>query len=130
MPRMPRVLATTRWVAGSVFEPFCNEPFASVYVDLAEPTGSRVHELVRHSGRHHHDLAAPRLDNFLAGREGDGALLHHEDLLVGMLVQLRAASGRRVDHDEGDTGIVVVSLELVRGLAVRQVCLVDDARHD
>src|SRR5438552_551141 len=58
----------------------------------------------------------------VSGRERNAALLHHEDLLVGMLMQLRAASRRRVYDKERDADItVVVSLELVRGLAVRQI---------
>src|SRR5215218_1098778 len=113
----------------SIFEPLGNETLAGVYVYLPEPPCAGVHEPVRHAGWHHHDLAAIRLDDVISGRERDGALLDHEDLLVGMPVQLRAASRRRVYHDERDTGIMVVSLELVSSLAVRQVGFVDDARH-
>src|SRR5215216_4602816 len=115
---------------GSVFEPLGDEPFARVYVYLPEPSGARVDELVRHVGRHHHYLATARLDGVVSGSERDAALLYDEDLLVGMPVQLRAASRRRVYHDERDAGItVMVTLELVGSLAVRQVGLVDYARH-
>jgi hypothetical protein len=48
---------------------------------------------VRHAGGHHHDLAAARFDDLVSGREGDAAFLYQEDLLVGVLVQLRAAAG-------------------------------------
>src|SRR3712207_2670271 len=111
----------------SIFEPLGNEPLAGVYVYLTQPPCAGVHELVWHAGWHHHDLAAPRLYYVVSGREHGAALLHHEDLLVGMLVQLRAAPGRRVHHDERDAGAVSVALELVGVLATRRVGHVDDA---
>jgi hypothetical protein len=81
------------------FEPLGNEMIAGVYVHLPQPPGAGVNELVRHAGRHHNDLPAPRLDNIVPGGEGRAALLHHEDLLVGVPVQPRAAPrGRVYDH--------------------------------
>ena len=62
------------------FEPLGNEMVAGVYVDLPQPPGARVDELVRHPGRHHDDLAARRLYNVVPGGEGRAALLHHKDL--------------------------------------------------
>jgi hypothetical protein len=59
---------------------------AGVYVDLPQPPGPGVDELVRHAGRHHNDLPARCLDNVLAGGEGRAALLHHKDFLVGVTV--------------------------------------------
>jgi hypothetical protein len=87
-----------------------------------------IHELVRHPGRHHHDLPAARLDRLLTGREDRVALLNHEDLFVWMTVQLRAASRRRGHHDKRDTSLVVVSLELACVLAAGRVGQVDNAR--
>src|SRR5215213_5625885 len=113
----------------SIFEPLGNEPLAGVYVYLPQPPCAGVHELVRHAGRHHHDLAATRLDYVFSGSERNAALLHHEALLVGMPVQLRAASGRRFHHDERDAGAVSVALELACVLATRRVGHIDDARH-
>jgi len=52
------------------FEPLGNEMVAGVYVHLPQPPGAEVDELVRHAGRHHNDLAAPRLDNVVPGGEG------------------------------------------------------------
>src|SRR5215217_4206674 len=78
------------------FEPLGNEMVAGVYVDLPQPPGPGVDELVRHTGRHHNDLAACRFDNVLAGGEGRAALLHHKYFLVGMPVQPRASPRRRV----------------------------------
>jgi hypothetical protein len=80
----------------SVFEPFGDELFARVYVYLPEPSGAGVYEPVRYSGGHHDDLPATRLDHVISGGEGSLAFLHHEDLFVGMLVQLRAAPRRPV----------------------------------
>jgi hypothetical protein len=91
-------------VSRSVFEPLGDEPFARVYVYLPQPARTGVYELVRYAGRHNHDLPALCLDEVISGREGDGALLHYEDLLVGMLVQLRASPRRRVYQDERDIG--------------------------
>ena len=92
-PGVGRMSSVANCRMGSVFEPLGDEPLAGVYVYLTQPSGAGVHELVRHAGGHHHHLAAPRLDDFLARGERGGALLHHEDLLVGMPVQLRAAPG-------------------------------------
>src|SRR5829696_1928366 len=75
------------------FEPLSNEMIAGVYVDLPQPPGPGVDELVRHAGRHHNDLPAPRLDNVVPSGEGREALLHHKDFLVGVPVQPRAAPG-------------------------------------
>ena len=75
------------------FEPLGNEMVAGVYVNLPKPPGPGVDELVRHAGGHHNDLATRRLDNVVPGGEGRAALLHHEDLLVGVPVQLRADPG-------------------------------------
>src|SRR3712207_6148451 len=115
--------------AGSIFEPLGDEPVAGVYVNLPQPPGARVHELVRNAGRHHHDMAAAHLDDFVPSRERSGAFLHHEDLLIGVPVQLRAAPRGRVYHDERDTGVVLVALKFVRIVATRRVGHVDDARH-
>src|SRR5215204_3148196 len=69
------------------------------------------------------------LDRLLTGREGGVALLHHEDLLVWMPVQLRAASRRGVYHYERHTSLVAVSLEFARFLAARGVGQVDYVRR-
>src|SRR5829696_6647016 len=115
--------------AGSIFEPLGYEPLARVYIYLTQPPGAGVHKLVRHARRHHHDLATPCLDDFVARRESCGALLHHEDLLIGVPVQPRAAPRACLHHDERDAGAVSESLELVGVLAPRRVGHVDDARH-
>jgi hypothetical protein len=47
---------------------------ACVYVDLPQPAGAGVDELVRNAGRHHNDLPAPRLDNVVPAGEGRAAL--------------------------------------------------------
>src|SRR5215217_4489391 len=112
-----------------IFEPLSDEPLARLYVYLTQPPFARVHELVRHARRHHHDLATSRLDDFVVRRESCGALLHHEDLLVGMPVQPRSAPLGCLHHDERDAGAVSESLELVGVLATRRVGHVDDALH-
>src|SRR5829696_7610532 len=111
------------------FEPLGHEMVAGVYVDLPQPPGARVDELVRHAGRHHNDLPARRLDNVLAGGEGRAALLHHKDLLVGVPVQLRAASRRRVYDDDRDAGAQEAPLELAGLFPARRVSYVQDACH-
>src|SRR5215210_42617 len=78
---------------GKSFEPFGEKAVAGVYVHLPQPPRPRVHELVRYACRHHHDLPALRLDLLVACREGGGALLHRQDLLVRVPVQPRAAPG-------------------------------------
>ena len=110
------------------FEPLGNEMVAGVYVDLAQPPGAGANELVRHAGRHHDDLPAPRLDNVVPGGEGRAALLHHKDLLIGVSVQPRTASRRRVYHDDRDAGSEEVTLELAGLFPARRVSYVEDAR--
>ena len=112
-------------VFGSVFEPHGDEPFACVNIHLPQLSCTGVHELVGHAGRHYHDLPAPRLYLLVSSREGDVALLHHEDFLVGVPVQPRAAARRRIYNDEGDRGIVVVSPEPTRVLAAGRIGQVD-----
>jgi hypothetical protein len=58
---------------GSIFEPLGDEPLARVYVYLPQPPSTGVHELVRHAGRHHHDLAAAHLDDFVPRLERGAA---------------------------------------------------------
>src|SRR5215208_3215049 len=111
------------------FAPLGHEMIAGVYVDLPQPPGPGVDELVRHAGRHHNDLPARRLDNVLAGGEGRAALLHHKDLLVGVPVQPRAAPRRRVYDDDRDAGAQEAALELAGLFPARRVSYVQDARH-
>ena len=94
-------------VFGSVFEPHGDDPFACVNIHPPRLSCPGVHELVGHAGRHYHDLPAPRLYLLVSGREGDVALLHHEDFLVGVPVQPRAAVRLRICNDEGDGGKVL-----------------------
>src|SRR5215211_6135298 len=99
-------------------------------VHLPERSAPGVDELVRHTGRYDYDLAAGRLDRGVAYREGSVALLYHEDLLVGMLVQPRATTRRAVHQEERNVHIAVeVSLELVRDRAAREFVLGDYAGH-
>src|SRR5215210_2960277 len=80
------------------------------------------------AGRHHHYLTALRLDRLVPSRERGGAFLDHEDLLVRVPVQHRAAPRWGVHHDERDARAEVVALELVRIVAARGVGEIDDAR--
>src|SRR5215211_607888 len=60
----PRRVGRGEWIVRidppRSFEPLGNEMVAGVYVDLSQPPGAGVDELVRHAGRHHNDLAARR----------------------------------------------------------------------
>jgi hypothetical protein len=111
------------------FEPLGNEMVAGVYVHLPQPLLTGVHELVRHAGRHHNDLAAPRLDNVVPGGEGREALLHYKDLLVGVPVQPRAAPRGRVYDDDRDAGAEKATLDLAGLFPATRVSYVQDARH-
>src|SRR5215211_4143070 len=111
------------------FEPLSNEMVAGVYVDLPQPPGAGVDELVRHAGRHHNDLAARRLDNVVPAGEGRAALLYHKDLLVGVPVQPRAAPRRCVYDDDRDAGAEEAPLELAGLFPARRVSYVQDTRH-
>src|SRR5215211_6294620 len=110
-------------------EPLGDEMVAGVYVDLPQPPGARVDELVCHAGRHHNDLPTRRLDYVVPGGEGRAALLHHKDFLVGVPVQPRAVRRRRVYHDDRDAGAQEVALELADLFPARRVSYVQDARH-
>ena len=110
------------------FEPFGDEPVAGVDVDLTEAALAGVHEFVRDAARNDYDLAAACLYGLVSGRKRGGAVLDHEDLLVGMPVESGSASGRHVYDYDRDGGVVFVSLNLVLVLTVSRVGQVDDAR--
>src|SRR5215208_4059155 len=99
-------------------------------VDVPGPSSAGVDELVRRAGRGDHDLAAGGLDSVLAHREGELALLHHEDLLVGVLVQIRSLTWDRVREEERDIHIAVeVALEPVYGPVVGKLFVADYLGH-
>src|SRR5215217_3815083 len=113
-----------------VFEPLCDHAPAGMDVDVPGPTGSGVDVFVGRASRYDDYLAALRLDSGVAYREGDLAVLDHEDLFVGMGVQPRTTSPRRVYEEERDVRVAVqVSLEPVRRLAVRKLFFFDDVSH-
>src|SRR5215210_4581866 len=114
----------------SVYEPLADEPFAGVDVHLSKPLLAGVHELVRNAGGHDHYLPTLHLDLLVANGKGGDALLHNEDLLVGVPVQLGAAARRGVYHYEGDAGAEVVALELALVVASGRIGQVEDARCD
>src|SRR5947209_6743026 len=83
-----------------------------VNVDHPQLTGPGVHELVRRARRDDHNVPAGHVERLVAGREASPALLDHEDLGIGVLVQSRSIPGRRIDHDTRGAGILVqISLE-------------------
>jgi hypothetical protein len=104
------------------FEPLGNKMIAGVHVDLPHPPGAGVDELVRHSGRHHHDLPAAHLNRLLTGREGGVAFLHHKDLLVWVPVQPRTAP-RRVYDEDRDAGAQEATLKLAGLFPARRVAM-------
>jgi hypothetical protein len=80
---------------------------------------------VGHACQHYYDLAAGRLDLGVADSEGSLALLHHEDLLVGVGVQPRTTTRRAVHQEERNVHLsMLVSLELVRDLATGEIVLI------
>src|SRR5215207_8398987 len=71
-----------------------------------------------------------RFDGGLSDRERSLAFLHHEDFLVGMLVQLRTASRWSVDQRERKVDVPVpVSLELMGGPVEREFLTRNESIH-
>jgi hypothetical protein len=113
-----------------IFEPIGDHSAAGVDVDLPSPPGTGVDELVWRAGRDNHDLAAGGLDGVLSHREGQLALLHHEDLIVGVLVQIRSLTGGRVGKEERDIHVaVLVDLERVHAPVVGKLIVADYLGH-
>src|SRR5215216_7459949 len=110
--------------------PFGSHASAGMDVDVPSPSGAGVDELVRRAGRGDYDLPARRLDGGVSYREGKLALLHHEDLLVRVSVQLWALSGRRLRQEERDIHVAVEeTLKPVYGPVVRKFAVADYAGH-
>src|SRR5215203_6367282 len=102
-----------------VFEPIGDHSAAGVDVDVPSPPGTGVDELVWRAGRGDHDLAAGGLNGVLSHREGELALLHHEDLIVGVLVQIRSLTGGRVRKEERDIHVAVLVAPLYSTIVSR-----------
>src|SRR5215218_8962743 len=110
--------------------PFGSHASAGMDVDVPSPSGAGVDELVRRAGRGDYDLPARRLDGGVSYREGKLALLHHEDLLVRVSVQLWALSGRRLRQEERDIHVAVEeTLKPVYGPVVRKFVVADYVGH-
>jgi hypothetical protein len=86
-----------------IFEPIGDHSAAGVDVDVPSPPGTGVDELVWRAGRGDHGLAADGLKGVLSHREGELALLHHEDLIVRMLVQIRSPLPGAVSERKNET---------------------------
>src|SRR5215210_2008958 len=100
-------------------------------VDVPGPSDTGVDELVRRAGRGDHDLAAGGFDGGVSHREGQLALLHHEDLVVGMPVQTRSLAWGRVRKEERDVHVaVLVALELVHAPVAGKLVVADQLGHD
>ena len=113
--------------SGSDLEPLRLEPRADVDVDLAQRPVARVDEPVPLPGGDDDDLAGADLALLVAEEEGRRALLGDEDLVVGVLVQRRAASRRALDDDRADAdAAVILSDELAGDVAERQLVHPDD----
>src|SRR5215212_8135223 len=102
-----------------IFEPIGDHSAAGVDVDVPSPPGTGVDELVWRAGRGDHDLAAGGLKGILSHREGQLALLHHEDLIVGVLVQIRSLTGGRVRKEERDIHVAVLVAPLYSTIVSR-----------
>src|SRR5215213_1102121 len=113
-----------------VFEPIGDHSPAGVDIDVPGPSGTGVDELVWRAGRGDHDPAAGCLDGLVSHREGQFALLHHEEFVVGVLVQIRSLAGGRVRKEERDVHVaVLVALELVHAPVVGKLVVGDQLRH-
>jgi|SRR5215210_5152583 len=91
-----------------IFEPIGDYSAVAVDVDVPSPPGTGVDELAWRAGRGDLDLAAGGLKGVLSHREGKLALLHHEDLIVAVLVQIRSPTGGRVGNEERDIHVAVL----------------------
>jgi hypothetical protein len=93
---------------------------------VPSPPDTGVDELVWRSGRGDYDLTAGGLKGVLSHRGGKLALLHHEDLIVGVLVQIRSLTGGRVGKEERDIYVaVLVALERVHAPVVGKLVVAD-----
>jgi hypothetical protein len=91
-----------------------------MYVDVTGPLSTGVDELVRHAGRHYHDMPGTRLDGLPAYCEGDGSFFDHEYLGVAMLVQPWSRTGRRIRPEKRHRNAEILAFKLVGSLGVRE----------
>src|SRR5918999_6144445 len=85
---------------------------------------------VGHAGRHDQDLSAGCFDGVITHGEGELAILDHEDLPVGVLVQHRTFSGWRLVNEKRDVRAAVeITLEPVGVTTVRKFVFVDHVGH-
>src|SRR5215218_2720994 len=113
-----------------VFEPIGDHSAAGVDVDVPGPPGTGDDELVWRAGRSDSDLATGGLNGVLSHREGELALLHHEDLIVGVLVQIRSLTGGCVGKEERHIHVaVLVALERVHAPVVGKLVVADYLGH-
>ena len=99
------------------FEPFGDERGVGVDADELRAAGAVVGELVRHAGRHDHDVARTGGEALVSGLEAEGSLDDDPGLVVGVTVQPRAVAGLAVVEDQRDRGAVLLTLRLPPGRA-------------
>ena len=87
-----------------------------------------VHEAVRCIRGSDYDLARAHDPLLVARDEQCLALLHDEDLRVGMPVELRAATRWRLDEDDADACVVLLADQLAGEGAGRKLSKPDDSR--
>src|SRR3954447_8466057 len=110
------------WFLNQGLEILLHDLGRRVDADLPDTALARVDELVRRVRRHDHDLARPGGDRLVADGEGRLALVHDEDLLVRMAVEVGALAGRVSAQEERHAGrAVLAALELLRALAAGKV---------
>src|SRR5215207_9972267 len=104
--RTPAASTSSRRIARryQLLKPLCDEFRTDVDIDLAQPARARVDELVRCPGGRDQHVAGLGHDLLVAERERRLALVHDEDLFVGMAVKARTLAGIRVDDDHADAG--------------------------
>ena len=83
--------------------------------DELRAAGAVVGELVRHAGRHDHDVARTGGEAFVSGLEAEGPFDDDPGLVVGVAVQPRAVAGLAVVEDQRDRGAVLLTLEVAAG---------------
>src|SRR3954468_2081794 len=97
--------------------------------DLAASPLARVDELVRRAGRSHEELAGAGVDGLVAHGEGRHALVHDEDLLVGVAMEAGPLAGSVAAEEERDACAVPAALELAGALAPGEVIEFDRLGH-
>src|SRR5690349_24787816 len=109
-------------VRSSIFQPVCDELWTLMNIDLSQRSIASIDKFVWRLWRNNNDLSRLRCKRLRANGKRDASLLHHKDLLIGMLMQPHTLAREHINPDKRDAGLPIqVSLKFMHVAIKRQV---------